>query len=75
MAHHDLGHDAEAQRYFGEGAKWIDQNGQPELHDGSVVPEPLDWFLRLEMQLLRAEAEELLNGHAAEASSANNGDS
>jgi len=52
LVHHRLGHPDEARRYLDEGIEWLETEG--------VVAKllPCDW---LEAQLLRREAEEILN--------------
>jgi hypothetical protein len=42
------------------GSDWIEQNSQEKLPKGAVLAAPIPWTLRVELQLLRAEAEELL---------------
>jgi uncharacterized protein HemY len=60
MAHHRLGRTAQAQQLLQETTQWIDKNGQENLAEGAELQEPLPWSLRLDLQLLRHEAEELL---------------
>jgi serine/threonine protein kinase/tetratricopeptide (TPR) repeat protein len=60
MAYHRLDRNAKAQQLLREAAVWIEQNGQEKLAAGADLAEPLPWSLRLELQLLRREAEELM---------------
>jgi tetratricopeptide (TPR) repeat protein len=52
MSHHRLGHAAEARRWLNKAARWMEQNPRP------------DWGTRLELQLLRREAESVIKGRA-----------
>jgi uncharacterized protein HemY len=60
MAHHRLGRTAQAGQLFREAAQWIEKNGQQQLAEGAELKEPLPWSLRLDLQLLHREAEELM---------------
>jgi tetratricopeptide (TPR) repeat protein len=60
MAYHRLGSTANAQQLLQETVQWIEKNGQEKLAEGAELKEPLPWSLRLDLQLLRQEAEELL---------------
>jgi tetratricopeptide (TPR) repeat protein len=60
MAYHRLGRTTKAQELLREAVGWIEKNGQEKLAAGSELREPLPWSLRLDLQLLRREAEELL---------------
>jgi formylglycine-generating enzyme required for sulfatase activity/tetratricopeptide (TPR) repeat protein len=66
MAHHRLGHAAEARRWLGRAIlrlhaaaarRWLDRMA-PQLHDGASSQ---PWHERLEVETLRREAEALLN--------------
>jgi tetratricopeptide (TPR) repeat protein len=60
MAYHRLGRTAKAGQLHGEAVQWIEKNGQEKVAAGAELQEPLPWSLRLDLQLLRREAEELL---------------
>jgi tetratricopeptide (TPR) repeat protein len=60
MAYHRLGPTAKAQQLHREAVLWIEKNCQEKLADGAELQEPLPWQLRLDVQLLRREAEELM---------------
>jgi tetratricopeptide (TPR) repeat protein len=60
MAYHRLGRTAKAQQLLQEAVQWIEENGQEKLAEGAELKEPLPWSVRLDLQLLRREAEELL---------------
>jgi WD40 repeat protein/tetratricopeptide (TPR) repeat protein len=51
VAHHHLGHTAEARQWLEKAVAWIDAESKP----------PLAWNDRLELQLLRREAEGLIH--------------
>jgi tetratricopeptide (TPR) repeat protein len=59
MAHHRLGHVKEAKKWHDKAVHWIDQEmkKKPKEPAGAI---PLPWNRRLNLQLLRREAEELL---------------
>jgi tetratricopeptide (TPR) repeat protein len=61
MAYQSLGRADQAQKCLGEATDWIEKNGQDNLKKGAVLTEPLPWHLRLELQVLRRETQELLN--------------
>jgi serine/threonine protein kinase/WD40 repeat protein/tetratricopeptide (TPR) repeat protein len=58
MAHHHLGHAAEARQWLDKAIQWEAKT--------KTDAEPLVWEQRLELQLLRREAQELIEGKAAE---------
>jgi tetratricopeptide (TPR) repeat protein len=60
MAYHRLGRTTKAQQLLREAVGWIEKNGQEKLAEGAELKEPLPWSVRLDLQLLRREAEELL---------------
>jgi tetratricopeptide (TPR) repeat protein len=60
MAYHRLGRTAEARQLLQEAVRWIERNGQEKLAEGAELQGPLPWPVRLDLQLLRREAEELL---------------
>jgi tetratricopeptide (TPR) repeat protein len=60
MAYHRLDRTAEARQLLREAVQWIEKNGQEKLAEGAELKEPLPWSMRLDLQLLRKEAEELL---------------
>jgi tetratricopeptide (TPR) repeat protein len=60
MAYHRLGRTAQARQLLRDAVEWIEKNGQEKLAEGAELREPLPWSLRLDLQLLRHEAEELL---------------
>ena len=61
MAHHDLGHADEARAWLGKAAGWIDQElAKPSSE--SPGGSGLSWDQRLELPLLRQEAEALIKG-------------
>ena len=66
MAYHRLGRTAKAQQLLREAVQWIEKNGQEKLAEGAELKEPLPWSLRLDLQLLRREAEELLGKKAGQ---------
>jgi WD40 repeat protein/Flp pilus assembly protein TadD len=59
MAHQRLGHREEADRWLGKAVHWIEQADAGALNDPSIRL-PLFWIQRLELRLLRAEAESVL---------------
>jgi hypothetical protein len=61
MAYQSLGRPDKAQKCLGEATDWIEKNAQGNLKRGAVLTEPLHWHMRLELQVLRLEAQELLN--------------
>jgi len=60
MAYHRLGRTAEAHQFLNETTQWMDINAQEQLAEGAELSQPLPWQLRLDLQLLRHEAEKLL---------------
>jgi tetratricopeptide (TPR) repeat protein len=56
MAHHRLGHPAEARRWFARGERWTEQG----LRSEGPEPAGFSWSWRLEIHLLRREAAALL---------------
>jgi serine/threonine-protein kinase len=60
MGYHRLGRTAQARQLLQEAVEWIEKNGQEKLAPGAELKEPMPWSLRLDLQLLRREAEELL---------------
>jgi WD40 repeat protein/serine/threonine protein kinase/tetratricopeptide (TPR) repeat protein len=64
LAHHRLGHKGDARAALAEGVRRIGQATREKPADAAGVP--LSWELRLELQILRREAEELLNGKATD---------
>ena len=60
MAYQRLGRAAEARQLLVEAVQWIEKNGQEKLAEGAELQVPLPWSARLDLQLLRREAEELL---------------
>lgn len=60
MAYHRLGRTSEAQSLVKETAQWMEKNARDKLADGAELSQPLPWQVRLDLQLLRHEAEELL---------------
>lgn len=57
LVHHDLGHAVEARQYLDKGIQWLNLQSPPSPEQGAKLL-PADW---IEAQLLRREAEELLN--------------
>jgi tetratricopeptide (TPR) repeat protein len=68
MSHHQLGHADEARRWLDRAAEWMDRSR--EKKDGGAADrntlawDQIPWDERLTLQLLRAEAEELVKGKA-----------
>jgi Flp pilus assembly protein TadD len=61
MAHHELGHAAEARAWLGKAAGWIDRElAKPSSE--SPGGSGLSWDQRLELPLRRQEAEALIKG-------------
>jgi uncharacterized protein HemY len=58
MAHHRLGHTEEAKKWLDKAVQWIDNATQEKSRDAVALS--LSWRGRLELQLLRGEAETLL---------------
>ncbi len=61
MAHHRLSHGDKAREYLGLASAWSER-GQRENTPLSMAGESLNFDQRLEFQVLRREAEELLKG-------------
>ena len=49
-----------APQLLREAVQWIEKNGQEKLAEGAELKEPLPWSVRLDLQLLGRDAEELL---------------
>jgi serine/threonine protein kinase/Flp pilus assembly protein TadD len=63
MAHHKLGHSDEARQWLTKATRWIEQATESNVNDPYLAtPMPLRYSLPL--QVLRREAESLLNGPA-----------
>jgi hypothetical protein len=60
MAHHRLGHVGETKKSLAKAQQWIDQTAQEKRKGGTAAAAPLPWDHRLELKLIRAEAEALL---------------
>jgi WD40 repeat protein/Tfp pilus assembly protein PilF len=58
IAHHHLGHSADARQWLDKATAWIDGEAQPKAD--SEKSALLAWNDRLELQLLRTEAEGLI---------------
>jgi WD40 repeat protein len=59
LAHQDLGHADQARHWLDEAVSWIDQALAGRLEDpGAILPST--WEQRLELDLLRREAEKLI---------------
>ncbi|HEV3255855.1 MAG TPA: tetratricopeptide repeat protein, partial [Gemmataceae bacterium] len=58
MAHQRLGHAEEARKWLDKAGRWLDQAAKDHPKKGAVVPH--GWQQRLEIQLLRKEAETVL---------------
>ncbi len=56
MAHHKLGHDAEAEKWLDKATEWTDK----VLGEHDEGKSPLSWNRRLTLKLLREEAEEMI---------------
>jgi WD40 repeat protein len=56
MAHHRQGHAGEARQWLDKAKKWLDDNKRSEAYTA------LSWVHKLEVELLCAEAEALVNG-------------
>jgi hypothetical protein len=61
MAHHRLGHTEKAIQYLDQAAQWIEQ-AERENPGDNRVGNRLPWDQRLIFQLLRREAEGLMDG-------------
>jgi Flp pilus assembly protein TadD len=62
MAHHRLGHADESKKWMTKAQQWLDQGKQEKAKDKPAAVDALPWDQRLELSLIRAEAEALLNG-------------
>ena len=60
MAYHRLGRTAEAKQLLRDTTQWMEKNAQEKLAEGAELSQPLPWQLRLDLQLLCREAEELM---------------
>jgi tetratricopeptide (TPR) repeat protein len=60
MAHHQLGHEKEAREWLDKAIQWTDSALQRPL-DTIAVFTPLSWEEKLELQILRREAETQLH--------------
>jgi tetratricopeptide (TPR) repeat protein len=60
VAQKRLGHSHEAERCLGEGVEWIEKNGGEKLQAGAVRTEPLNAYMRGQLELLRKAAEEAI---------------
>ena len=61
MAHHKLGHDAEAEKWLAKATEWTDKVLKEDEEGTTAIP----WNRRLTLELFRKEAEELLGKTAA----------
>jgi tetratricopeptide (TPR) repeat protein len=61
MAHQRLGHADEARRWMDTAVQWIDQAGMGLTREARFALPVPNWADRMELQLLRREAEELLS--------------
>jgi WD40 repeat protein/tetratricopeptide (TPR) repeat protein len=62
MARHRLGHFEEARQGLDKGIRWFDQT--PQQKRAGALETPLPWNVRLEFQILRREAQALIQGAA-----------
>jgi WD40 repeat protein/Flp pilus assembly protein TadD len=60
MAHQRLGHTKEARQWLARAVQWLDQNASAKP-EGTDARPTLSWEQRLELRLLREEAEPLVN--------------
>jgi hypothetical protein len=60
MVHHRLGHTEEAIKWLAKAQQEMDQRTQEKAKDGTAAADPLPWDQRLELKLIRAEAEGLI---------------
>jgi len=65
LAHHRLGHAAEARSYLDKAAAWLDQSTPEKPRDARMGATPVLWSHWLEAQLLRCEAEAVIRGAPA----------
>jgi tetratricopeptide (TPR) repeat protein len=61
LAHHRLGHTDEARQWLDKGVRWIEQARLPKTDQGADNPR-FSWNRRVAHELLRREAEALLEG-------------
>jgi WD40 repeat protein/Flp pilus assembly protein TadD len=61
MAHHRLGHTEEAKKWLARAQEGIDQRTDEKPKEETSATRPLSWDQRLELKLIRAEAESLIN--------------
>jgi hypothetical protein len=59
MAHHGAGRPAQGRPWLEKAVRWLDENAIPEKTPEGTVPLP--WLRRLELDLLRRQAEALLS--------------
>src|SRR5439155_26126944 len=63
MAYARLGHTAETRGSLGQAVQWFEEfQRQSEPAGGDAPAVPLPWWQKLEFQLLRREAEALMDG-------------
>jgi tetratricopeptide (TPR) repeat protein len=60
MSHHQLGHQAQAETCLRQATDWIEKNASEKPAPGAELTTPLPWTLRLDLRLLRQEAEKLV---------------
>jgi len=68
MAHHELGHDAEAEKWFDKAIEWTDK----VLREHEQQTTRMTWNRRLTLKLFRREAESMLESDAGESSEKSN---
>jgi WD40 repeat protein/serine/threonine protein kinase/tetratricopeptide (TPR) repeat protein len=66
MAHHRLGHAAEARKWLVQGVEWLEESTPEKPRDASMGV-PIIWDGWKKMQLVRHEAEALIRGTPASA--------
>jgi WD40 repeat protein/tetratricopeptide (TPR) repeat protein len=59
IAHHHLGHAAEARQWLDKGTRWMEEARLPKTENGADNPN-YHWARRVAHEVLRAEAERLL---------------
>jgi WD40 repeat protein/tetratricopeptide (TPR) repeat protein len=57
MAHHRLGHVEESKNWLAKAQKWMDERTKENPKDGLAAANSLSWDQKLELKLIRAEAE------------------
>jgi Flp pilus assembly protein TadD len=62
LAHSRLGHMDEARQWLDKAAQWMEQPDEAKVAEDPMLF-PLTWTRRLEIQILRREAEALLQGN------------